>query len=455
MQHPQKEFLELLWQNSMFPTSTLTLTNGREIEVLRPGFREWIEGRQSGDFLYAQLRYVDSGEVVSGSVRVDSLSSQWRESQTLANAQYLSGLVLHVVGECDRVIIHNGVEVPTLVMPLIEYLCDRGERLAVECADALSQMDELHREAIFSRALSDRLENKSSEVRGVLENLQGDWHKTAIVFLIRRFGYKTTKVRYEALALELPLDLMIEGWFDRFSLEAMLLGVAGCFVEEKLYDKYSWELRERFFELSSEHKMYSRVLLSYRGRPQQNTQLQLVRLAAILSHTPRLWDKLLECEDYVQVRDIFEVELSEYWSDHLQLNAPKRGVSRLTPDKVDNLIINYLAPLLHLYGEYLSECSGDEQGQLYKDRAVEFLLRTSPEKNRFVEPWCINGFYPRDSFQTQALIQLKDVHCSKGGAAHCYACPLGGHLMMEYYAKVRAALDKGVEVTLRAEAAII
>ncbi len=440
MNRPQKEFLELLWQYSIFPSGSLTLTNGREIEVLRPGFREWIGARQSGDFLYSQLRYVDSGEVVSGSVRIDSLSSTWRDESKKSTTHGFSGVILHVVGECDWEIIHNGVEIPTLVMPVIDYLRDRGERLAVECADALSQMDELHREQIFSRALSARLESKSSEVRDVLENLQGDWHKASIVFLIRRFGYKSTKDRYEALAHHLPLDMLMEGCFDRFSLEALFLGVAGCFVDDKLYDKYSWELRERFFELSDKYKIHSRVSLTYRGRPQQNTQLQLVRLAAILSHTPSLWDSLLECDDYLRVREVFEQDLSEYWNEHLVLNTSSRGVSRLTPEKVDNLIINYLSPLLHLYGEHLCECSGDDQGQIYKDRAVEFLLRTPPEKNRLVDPWCVNGFYPRDSFQTQALIELKDKHCSKGGGTHCYGCPLGGHLMIEYYAKYRKAM---------------
>jgi hypothetical protein len=78
-----------------------------------------------------------------------------------------------------------------------------------------------------------------------------------------------------------------------------------------------------------------------------------------------------------------------------------------------------VVPFLFVYGE--------KQNQHHlKNRALEFLEELPPENNSIIEKWENLGISARSAFETQALLQLKNKHCSK---KNCLSCPIGNKLV--------------------------
>lgn len=423
----EKSFLELSWQYKLLGNTTLRLVDGRQIEVLSSGYRSSGQKGEVPEFVFAQVRFVDSGIIMHGSVRVDTLSSDWRRQQQVGRSAF-DGVVLHFVGECDSVVIHNGVEVPTLCAPRIDYLRDNASRVAGECHGYIAQLDEVHREQILSRMASERLERKSGEVLALLPSVNGNWHKLAVQFLIMSFGYRSSKKPFAQLAQLSPIDAIVGDMVDRESLEAIFLGLSGFLDQGAVLDGFGWQLSERYLELASSFGLSGRVSLrgNYRLRPQSNPQLQLARLAAILGENGSFWDRLLGSVDYFDVREIFRGSLGSYWHTHLMLGVEcSRGATALSRARVDGLIINFVVPLLHAYGQWL----GDED---IKERAIDFLIATSAEENTLITKWKSEGCRPMNSYQTQALLEISKMFCAAGGS-RCFECPVGGSIVVDYY----------------------
>ena len=78
-----------------------------------------------------------------------------------------------------------------------------------------------------------------------------------------------------------------------------------------------------------------------------------------------------------------------------------------------------IVPFLFLYGNL----RGEED---FKDKALHLLEEVPPEKNSTISKWKELGMEPKSAYQTQALLQLKNVYCNN---QQCLKCAIGGAIL--------------------------
>ena len=115
-----------------------------------------------------------------------------------------------------------------------------------------------------------------------------------------------------------------------------------------------------------------------------------------------------------------QIKLSEYWLTHYVFDkeSPKRNKT-LGQNTIHLLIINTIVPFLFLYGNL----RGEED---FKDKALHLLEEIPPEKNSTISKWKELGMEPKSAYQTQALLQLKNVYCNN---QQCLKCAIGGAIL--------------------------
>jgi hypothetical protein len=86
---------------------------------------------------------------------------------------------------------------------------------------------------------------------------------------------------------------------------------------------------------------------------------------------------------------------------------------------IENILINTVAPILFAYGLYHKENN-------YKDKALQWLLEITAEKNVITKGFTVLGIENKNAFDSQALIQLKNEYCSK---KRCLDCAVGNALL--------------------------
>lgn len=423
-----KEFLELVWQHGMSSLQgSMTTTDGEIIEVLSAGFRS--DGSEKPEFSHASIRFVDSGVTLHGSVKVDSLSSDWRQQGTVSNKAF-DNVVLHFVGQCDLRIMQRDHLAVTVVADVPQYLVDCAHNLQCDCEREFYVMEDVYRENFLSRLTTERLARKSREIIEIWESVGGDWPNTAMITLFRSLGYRATKPVYEALGRAIPYYVIRDRACDLQELEAMLLATAGYLEGGGFSDEYMWRLRDIHAMQCEQYRLSSRVVMPVRlkVRPQSYPQLQLARIAAILHNELSLFERLTNETDYANVRRMFRAQLGEYWQSHSALGEPcDKGSTMISEDRIDLFIINFVVPFLHAYGQFVK----DEE---IKERAVDFLIATVSEQNKYTRKWSKDGYFPANAYYSQGLVQLSTEYCEARGG-RCLACPFGSHFLLDAYKK--------------------
>lgn len=418
-----KEFLKLVWRLRMFDDRSLVLTDGRRIELISSGTPN-SENEVLPEFFGASFRILDEDIEFHGSVKVDINSVDWYFQKTVASAQF-DNVVLHVVTNMDAAVMHNNRIIPTLVINIPEEMIDYRHGLAMDCKEKFGDVDPIYTENFISRLATDRIERKSKEVIEIFESVEFNWARTTLIVIMRSFGYQETKVAFEKLARTLSIYMICTNCTDLQSLEALFFGHSGYLDQKKPVDPYQLDLTQRYSKFCKQYKIPSFSLTWHTSqvRPKALPQYQIARVAAVVHNNGAMFDNLIKIRSYDKLRDLFSAQLSPYWLTHSALGVESSsGVSCMTNDKIDLIIINGVVPLLYAYGSV----TGDSHLQEW---AMD-LLGNTQEKNRKVRVWEESGYLVKNGYYSQALIQMFDVYCKDG---RCDRCPLGSHLLHKRY----------------------
>jgi len=76
--------------------------------------------------------------------------------------------------------------------------------------------------------------------------------------------------------------------------------------------------------------------------------------------------------------------------------------------------------MLFVYGD-------QHMDQAMKDRALQLLEKLAPESNQIIRKWNALGIECRSAFETQALLQLKNLYCTN---KKCLNCQLGAKIII-------------------------
>ena len=419
-----EEFLHYIWEQKLFETQNLATSNGQTLEIINVGKRNSDSGP---DFFNAKIKI--DGTVWVGNIEIHKKSSDWLLHNHQNDKAY-NNVILHVVEENDKTICRSsGEEIQVLEITYPEHLQTNYQKLLdaqtwIACEEQFHKIDPVILQLGFNRLMIERLENKTGEIMQRLEQNQNNWNETFYQMLARMFGFKVNNLPFELLAKSLPIQILSKHKNTPFQLEALLFGNSGLLNQQLLGDDYYLKLREEFSFLYKKYNLSpieGHLWKFMRLRPVNFPTIRISQLAALIHHSQSLFSKIIEIDTLEKLKDLFDVQASEYWNSHYNFNkaSSKASIKRLGDGAIHILIINVIIPFLFVYGE-------TQNKPHLKNRALEFLEKLPAEKNSITQKWQELGIESRSAFESQALIQLKNMHCEK---KNCLNCQIGVKLV--------------------------
>jgi hypothetical protein len=423
----KEEFLHFIWKYGLYDKSALQDADGNQITVLHPG--EY--NRDSGpDFFNAKI--ISGGILWAGNIEIHTHSSHFNLHGHHEDPMF-DNVILHVVAFNDRKVFNSkGKELLTAELTFDDSIHDKYLSLInnpciIACHDEISAYDPVLLNNWFDSLVIERLENKSDQILSLLSVTGNDWEETFYNLLSRYFGFRVNTDPFEMLARALPVKIIRKHSDSRFQIEALLFGTAGMLQEglfrEAIHDQYYKDLIKEYRILSAKYSLqplHGWIWKFARLRPANFPTIRISQLAGMLSDRGGLFSLILEAGNIEQLRNLFEINASEYWDDHYIFGSVREGKAKKTgKQSADIIIINAVVPAIYVYGK--------QRGMPeYSERAVSFLEQIEPEDNAVIRDWADTGVMADNALSTQALLQLRDNYCRN---RKCLDCRVGYSLI--------------------------
>ena len=419
-----EDLLQFIWASQLFDQQALRTTDGRSIQVLRPGH---IQHNSGPDLLDAQVRI--DGQLWAGTVEVHARSSEWNLHGHQLDPAY-ENVVLHVVYTHDaEVRTLGGTQLPTLeLMPRLstESLAMYRKLMLgqgfVPCADQIAHVEPVYVGAWLERMLIERLERKTLEVQALLEQLRCDAAETLYHMIARALGMKVNADPFGMLAHAVPLRTLLKYRDDALRTEALLFGQAGL-LQVDLFDDYPQQLQHEHALLARLHGLLPTPVAAWkfaRMRPTNFPTIRIAQLAQLIMRCGSGLSTLLHCDQVADLYPLLDVTASSYWNDHYTFDTPSTPrMKRLGRTGAQHLIINALVPTLFALGRAHGRAEASE-------RALHLLEQLPAEKNSVLKAWSAIGIRANSAARGQALLELKNRYCT---SRRCLSCGVGNQLL--------------------------
>lgn len=418
-----EEFLQFVWKHQLFTKQNLRTTSGDKLSIIKPG--DW--NIDSGpDFFNASIKLNETTWV--GNVEVHIKSSDWNRHNHQDDKAY-NNVILHVVSIHDQeVYMQNGENIAVMLIEpsvhvLANYIQLQNEQRSPACHQELNKLDRIYVQSTIDSMLVDRIRSKTALIEHALKNNQNNWNETFYQFLATNLGFKINALPFEMLSRSMPLKILSHHTSSLMQLEALLYGQSGLLNEELLGDDYFLELRNEYAYLAKKYSlngMEGHVWKFMRLRPANFPTIRIAQLAALLHQSKVTLSEILEIEDVSSIVKLMDVNASAYWDTHYRFNVPsKKSEKWLGKTSQYNILINTIVPFMYLYGDRNNK-------KVLKSRAIELLELIPPEKNSIINTWSELGINSMNAYDTQALIQLKNVYCD---SKKCLKCQIGSKVI--------------------------
>lgn len=420
-------FLHYIWQYQYFDKTNLTTTNGEEISILLPGFKNTNAGP---DFLNAKIKIGDVMWI--GHVEIHINSSEWIDHRHHIDQAY-ENVILHVVWKENQFILQKDEsKLPTLELKgrvsddlLLRYKKLISQPESIPCAAHLPQIAQIKKVSMIEKTLIERLESKSLIVLDLLKANGNDWEQTAYHVFCKNFGFKINSPSFERLAEVMPHRFLMKH-SQLLQVEAMLFGQAGFLDEKKNTDSYFQLLKREYNMLSKKYSLAERRMSSsqwkfLRLRPANFPTIRIAQLAALITNQKNIFSKIVDATSYKDLMSMFSVTQSEYWQRHYRFDYPtEEKIAGLGEASIHNLLINSAIPLLVAYGKARDE-------QAFLDRAINFLQQIPAENNAIITRWKKHDIKAASAADSQGLIGIFNNYCER---KRCLDCTIGFTILM-------------------------
>lgn len=407
----KEEFLYYLWENRLLSKDIQTV-DGDSVYVLSVGHRNYDSGP---DFLDARIRIGRTLWVGHVEIHVNALD--WFRHGHQDDDAY-KNVILHVV-YCN--------DTEQLAIPTIEVKGKFDEdvyekyngflksRRWIPCEKLIAGIQQFTWLSWLERIVVERLETEVKDVFSKLAENTYDWKETMYQRLMRYSGLKVNNDAFETLSKLLPLRILRKHIDNPLQIEAMFFGCAG-FLEREFTESYPVILQREFTILKSKFnlKVMPSLYWKYlRLRPPNFPTIRLAQMASMVCDFDKMFSKLHTISDLESVRNLFNVEVNEYWDTHFLFEKPSKPIKKnLGTTAVDVLIINALVPVMFSYGIF-----HDDQDM--KNRSLGFLNVMEAEDNLVIRRFESLDVNVQNAQQTQALLHLYNNYCRKRKCLKC------------------------------------
>ena len=416
--------MQYVWKHRLWRSEDMVTNTGKKVRVVDPGLLNTDAGP---DFFNAKIEI--DGHMWVGNVEMHYRATDWKRHHHDSDKAYDS-VILHVVAKDDAPVRRtNGELIPQLVLEVspqfnADYASLVGATIEVPCATKIKQVPHLTIVEWVEGLAFERLHGKVERIHQLLDSFNGSWEDVCYVTLARNFGFGINNDAFERLARRTPLRLLGKHSDSVLQIEALLFGQAGMLDAQKPeMDSYYNQLCTEYAFLSNKFQLTPMEKESwklFRIRPQNFPYRRIAMLAQFIEGGFRMMNRILEAEGEKEMRALFEVELSGYWTKHYTFGKPnERATATLSRSSTDIILINTVAPLLYAYGEL----TGNYE---MTDKAIKLLEDLRAESNSIVSHFVAYGIDCPDALTSQALVQLKREYCD---ARKCIYCKIGHHLL--------------------------
>lgn len=416
--------MQYVWKHRLWRSEDMVTNTGKKVRVVDPGLLNTDAGP---DFFNAKIEI--DGHMWVGNVEMHYRATDWKRHRHDSDKAYDS-VILHVVAKDDAPVRRtNGELIPQVVLEVspqfnADYASLVGATIEVPCATKIKQVPHLTIVEWVEGLAFERLHGKVERIHQLLDSFNGSWEDVCYVTLARNFGFGINNDAFERLARRTPLRLLGKHSDSVLQIEALLFGQAGMLDAQKPgMDSYYNQLCTEYAFLSNKFQLTPMEKESwklFRIRPQNFPYRRIAMLAQFIEGGFRMMNRILDAEGEKEMRALFEVELSGYWTKHYTFGKPnERATATLSRSSIDIILINTVAPLLYAYGEL----TGNYE---MTDKAIKLLEDLRAESNSIVSHFVAYGIDCPDALTSQALVQLKREYCD---ARKCIYCKIGHHLL--------------------------
>jgi hypothetical protein len=410
-----EELILFLWRQRLYDASALRTTDGRPVEVVSPGTRQYDAGPDLAD---ARLRI--DGTLWAGSIEVHVRSSDWLRHGHQNDPRY-ANIILHLVFNHDTDVPLGAFPTVELAPVVSDQILHRHARLmhsrdAIPCGATLATVPHITVSTWLERLLIGRMEARASRIEALIGRCGGDLEQAFQAWIFRYMGAKVNDDAFEELGLALPWKVMGKGRNDIMLTEALLFGTAGLLPDPPVDDHSSGLLREyRYLAHANGLKpMAAHRWRFARLRPAAFPTVRISQLAAIVHRHGPLLQAISGCAGPADVRALLGTVASGYWTSRFRFGEVSTVVrpKALGHDAIDSIIINAVVPFLFV--------RHDRSGRYeLKEQVLGWLNGLGPEDNRTVRGFMALGLRPADAAQTQALLTLRHDYCDRRNCLHC------------------------------------
>jgi hypothetical protein len=418
-------FLHFIWQYRLYNTQ-ITTTSNKLIEVLNPGQHNHDAGP---DFTNARVKIENT--IWAGNVEIHMKSSDWHRHNHQTDPAY-DNVILHVVFENDREILDkNLIPLPTVELKGLihegvykKYFYYLNNQLWIPCEKDITLVNPITISAWMERLFIERMERKTEGIFTLFRQNHKSLSETYYQLLAGNFGFKTNEQPFLMLARYLPVSVLGKHKNSTFQTEALLFGCAGM-LEPDFKDDYPNQLKTEFEFLKKKYSlpaMQQHLWKFLRLRPTNFPTIRISQFAALIAKSNNLLSMLMEAESAGEIKSFFDVQASAYWDDHYNFDKPSTKRPKMLGDSATEiLIMNSVVQFMF----FLSKVKGNES---YRNKAIKIMLDLKPEKNHIITKWSQIGVIPRNAFETQALLELKNSYCKQ---KQCLRCNIGNKLLRQ------------------------
>jgi len=414
-----EELLCYIWQHKIFEHKELLSAAGEQLTIVHPGVRNTDSGP---DFTQAKVRVHE--DLLVGNVEVHVKASDWKKHGHDSDKAY-ANVILHVVNENDAE--HPGVPTLELKGRIEEKFLNAYQRLLsnrnwIPCENQIRRVDTLFVKSGLHRLLVERMEEKTGAALSLNQQNKNSWEETCYQIIARSFGLKVNADVFELLAKSLPLKILTKHKNGLLQTEALLFGQAGL-LEKEFKDAYPKHLKKEYAFLKKKYELQpleAHLWKFMRLRPAGFPTLRIAQFAKLLHQSTHLFSKIVAVKTASELTKLFQDKPSDYWFTHYRFDVLSSTKER-TPgeDFVNTLLVNAVVPLLFVYGK----AKGDP---VIQEKAFSLLEQIPAEDNSILRKWKQLGISCKTAYESQALLQLKNVYCKE---KKCLRCHIGNRLL--------------------------
>lgn len=420
----QEKLLHFIWQNLLFRTSQLKGTEGEDVRIVHNG----TLNRHAGpDFINARI-YIDH-TLWAGNVEIHVQSGDWNKHRHTGDPGY-NNTILHVCWEVRETARRSdGSAIPCLCLSdyvdikmLQRYTNMMADNHEIACRNQIGNARDLRISGWLDHLMAERMEVKTDGIRMKRKQTHSDWNQVFYTTLARSFGLTINAEAFDELAHRLPFKRVIRYRNQPVKLDALLFGTSGL-LGIAPPDPYVQTLSNTFALLQKKYEIIPMGAAQWkflRLMPAGFPSVRIAQFSALLQERPDVFPECMYLKTIKDFESYFSVQAGPYWNEHHQLGQKSKSTPKhIGKTLIRQIILNTLVPFLYAYGTYKGDTSMAET-------ARNLLKACKPERNYVIRQWQELGISAKNSWETQALLQLKNEYCVK---KRCLDCRIGIHLL--------------------------